>query len=46
MNIATNQKPYYKDGGNYYTPEDKDKIKQIQNKTNDLLRKQRRTNIQ
>jgi hypothetical protein len=35
MNIPTNQKTHYKDGGNYYTSEDRDKIKEIQKKTNE-----------
>lgn len=29
------QKPLYYDGGTYYTPQDRDKIKEIQNKTNE-----------
>ena len=31
MNIPTNKKPYYKDGGSYYTDKDKVIIKQICN---------------
>jgi hypothetical protein len=44
MNIPTLQKPYYRDGGNYYTPQDKKIIKEIQKK-NDLHGRQRRTDI-
>lgn len=42
MNIPKLEKPYYRDGGSYYTPKDKEIIKEIQKKTDDLLRNERR----
>ena len=44
MNIPKLEKPYYRDGGNYYTPQDKEIIKEIQKK-NDLHGRQRRTDL-
>lgn len=39
MNIPTNEKPYYKDGGSYYTEQDRKVIKEICEKTNDTTRR-------